>query len=48
MYRGRFKKNHYKAGFNCERLLYKNGKIISNNPAFKITEERRRKISGCL
>lgn len=48
MYHGRFKKSHYEAGFNFGRLLYNNGKIISNNPTFKITEERRNFAKKCL
>ncbi len=48
MYHGRFKKSHYEAGFNWGRLLYNNGKIISNNHTFKITEERRTFAKKCL
>ncbi len=48
MYHGRFKKSHYEAGFNWGRLLYKNGKIISNNSTFKITEERINFAKKCL
>ena len=40
MYHGRFKNNHYEAGFNWGNLLYKHGKKISNNHTFIITEER--------
>ena len=48
MYHGRFKKSHYEAGFNWGKLLYNNGKIISNNHTFKITEERRKFAKECL
>ena len=48
MYHGRFKKSHYEAGFNWGRLLYNNGKIISNNHTFKITEERKKFAKKCL
>ena len=48
MYHGRFKKSHYEAGFNWGKLLYKNGKIISNNHTFRITEERKRFAKKCL
>lgn len=46
MYHGRFKKSHYEAGFHWKKLLYKNGKIISNNPTFKITKERKKVCWG--
>lgn len=48
MYHGRFKRSHYEAGFNWGRLLYKNGKIISYNHTFKITDERRKFAEECL
>lgn len=48
MYHGRFKKSHYEAGFNWGRSLYNNGKIISNNHTFKITEERKKFAKECL
>ncbi len=48
MYHGRFKKSHYEAGFNFGRLLYNNGKIISNNHSFKITKERKKFADDCL
>lgn len=48
MYHGRFKKSHYEAGVNWGKLLYNNGKIISNNHTFKITEERRKFAKECL
>lgn len=48
MYHGRFKKSHYEAGFNWGKLLYNNGKIISNNHTFKITDERKKFAKECL
>ncbi len=48
MYHTRFKKSHYEAGFKWGNLLYKNGKIISHNPTFKITEEKRLFAKKCL
>lgn len=48
MYHGRFKKSHYEAGFNFGRLLYNNGKIISNNYTFQITKERKKFAEKCL
>ena len=48
MYHGRFKKSHYEAGFNWGKLLYNNGKIISNNHTFKITNERKKFAKECL
>ena len=37
MYHGRFKGNHYNAGYKWGNLLYKNNKIISKQHTFKIT-----------
>ena len=48
MYHVRFKKSHYEAGLNWGRMLYKNGKIISDNPTFKITKERKEFANKCL
>lgn len=48
MYHGRFKKSHYEAGYNWGKLLYKNGKIISKNHTFVITEERKKFANACL
>lgn len=48
MYHARFKKSHYDAGFKWGRMLLDNGKIISKNPTFKITEERRIFAKKCL
>ena len=48
MYHGRFKKSHFEAGFNWGKLLYKNGKIISNNLTFNITEKKRKFAEECL
>ncbi len=48
MYHGRFKKSHYEAGFNWGKLLYNNGKIISNNHTFKIPNERKQFAKECL
>ena len=48
MYHGRFKGNHYNAGYKWGNLLYKNNKIISKQHTFKITEERRNFVKDCL
>ena len=48
MYHGRFKGNHYNAGYKWGTLLYKNNKIISNQHTFKITEERQKFVKKCL
>lgn len=48
MYHGRFKKSHYETGFNWGKLLYNNGKIISDNHTFKITDERKKFAKECL
>lgn len=48
MYHGRFKKNHYEAGFHWGKLLYRNGKLISNNHTFIITEARKSFAKACL
>jgi len=48
MFHGRFNKSHYEAGFSWGRILYKNGKIIRNNPTFKITNERTEFANKCL
>ena len=48
MYHGRFKGNHYNAGYKWGNLLYKNNKIISKQHTFKITEERKKFVEKCL
>ncbi len=48
MYHCRFKQSHYDVGFNWGRLLYNNGKLISDNPTFKITDERKKFADKCL
>lgn len=48
MYHARFKKSHYEAGYNWGKVLYNNGKLISNNHTFKITEERKKFAKKCL
>ena len=51
MYHGRFKGSHYEAGYRWGELLYKNGKNISNQHTFVITEERKefaKKMHSCL
>ena len=48
MYHVRFRKSHYKAGYNWGNLLYKNGKKIDQNPTFEITEERKTFANKCL
>ena len=48
MYHARYKGNHYDAGYNWGRLLYKNKKIISENDTFIITNERKEFAKRCL
>ena len=48
MYHGRFKGSHYEAGYRWGKLLYKNGKIISNQHIFVITEERKEFAKKCI
>lgn len=48
MYHGRFKGNHYNAGYKWGELLYKNNNIISNKHTFIITEERKNFAKQCL
>lgn len=40
MYHGRFKGNHYEAGFKYGKLIRKNGIKLDYCPTFPITENR--------
>ena len=48
MYHGRFLKSHYEAGYRWGKLLFSRGKIISDNPTFVITEERKLFVERCM
>lgn len=48
MYHGRFRGSHYEAGRRFGAALRKNGRIISHQPTFSITEERSRFAKQCI
>lgn len=48
MYHERMKKSHYEAGYQWGRRLFCHGKIICNQPTFKINEERKQFAKQCL